>query len=60
MSCLIGPPSALNSRYPVKREIERLDQIVKNCAKGAALALDCSVEFTLAGPDFDDMVRVPL
>lgn len=47
-------------RYPVKREIERLDQIVKNCAKGAALALDCSVEFTLAGPDFDDMVRVPL
>lgn len=24
------------------------------------LALDCSVEFTLAGPDFDDMVRVPL
>ena len=47
-------------RYPVKREIERLDRIVKNCAKGAALALDCSVEFTLAGPDFDDMVRVPL
>ena len=37
-----------------------MDQIVKNCAKGAALALDCSVEFTLAGPDFDDMVRVPL
>ena len=50
----------LEFRYPTRHELQRLDRVIRNCARGAALALDCEVEFTLGFPDFDDMVRVPL
>lgn len=40
-------------------KLDRLDDIVKKCARGAALAMDCEVSFTLAFDPFADMVRVP-
>ena len=40
-------------------ELENLDHIVRCCAKGAAIALECTEKFTLGFPDFYDMVRVP-
>lgn len=49
----------LEFRYATKAELERLDRIVRNCAKGAAIALDCKEKFTLGFPDFYDMVQVP-
>lgn len=49
----------LEFRYAAKPELERLDRIVRNCAKGAAIALDCKEKFTLGFPDFYDMVQVP-
>ncbi len=49
----------LEFRYPVRRQLQRLDRMIRNCAKGAALTMDCDVSFTLGFPDFDDMVRVP-
>jgi amidohydrolase len=47
-------------RYPTRHELQRLDRIIRNCARGAAIALECEVTFTSGFPDFDDMVRVPL
>ena len=41
-------------------KLERMDQIVKKCAHGAASAMDCTVNFTKAFDDFADMVRVPV
>lgn len=40
-------------------KLARLDQIVQKCAKGAAMAMDCVVSFTLGFDPFADMVRVP-
>ena len=36
-----------------------MDDIIKKCAKGAAMALDCEVSFTEGFEGFDDMVCVP-
>ena len=41
-------------------KLERMDDIVKKCAHGAASAMDCTVNFTQAFDDFADMVRVPV
>lgn len=41
-------------------KLERMDDIVKKCAHGAATAMDCTVNFTKAFDDFADMVRVPV
>ena len=41
-------------------KLERMDDIVKKCAQGAASAMDCTVNFTKAFDDFADMVRVPV
>ncbi len=41
-------------------KLERMDDIVKKCAHGAASAMDCTVNFTKADDDFADMVRVPV
>ena len=38
--------------------LEQLDEIVRKCAQGAALALDCTVTFEPGLQDFWDMVRV--
>lgn len=46
-------------RSPSMGELENLDHIVHCCAKGAAIALECTEKFTLGFPDFNDMVRVP-
>ncbi len=46
-------------RSPSMKNLEELDRIVRNCAQGAALALDCKVKFTLGFPDFYDMARIP-
>lgn len=40
-------------------KLNALDEIVRKCAQGAALALDCTVSFTEAFDSFADMVRVP-
>lgn len=40
-------------------KLERMDDIVQKCAKGAAMALDCEVSFELGFDPFADMVRVP-
>ena len=37
-----------------------MDEIVRNCAKGACIALDCDVSFAKGFEDFADMVRVPV
>ena len=39
--------------------LTELDRIIRNCARGASLALDCTEEFTLLAKDFYNMVRVP-
>ncbi|GHS94468.1 amidohydrolase [Synergistales bacterium] len=39
--------------------LERLDDMVKKCARGAAMALECEVNFKLAFQDFADMIRLP-
>jgi amidohydrolase len=46
-------------RSPSMKNLKELDRIVRNCARGAALALDCSEKFTSGFPDFYGMVRVP-
>lgn len=37
-----------------------LDRIVRNCATGAAIALDCTTKFSYGFADFYDMVRIPV
>ena len=39
-------------------KLEQTDDLVKRCAKGAAMALDCDVTFKSGLDDFFDMVRV--
>lgn len=41
-------------------KLERLDGIIRRCAQGAAMAMDCQVSFTLGFDPFADMVRVPV
>ncbi|MEY8402626.1 amidohydrolase [Oscillospiraceae bacterium 44-34] len=40
-------------------KLDRMDDAVKKCAKGAALAMDCEAAFTVGFESFFDMVRVP-
>lgn len=37
-----------------------MDEVVKKCANGAAMALDCTVSFREGFDGFADMVRVPV
>ena len=64
-----GPqPSILPDRAVVRIEfrtdsmakLEQVDEIIEKCAKGAAMALDCTVSFSKGTEDFADMVRVPV
>lgn len=48
----------LEFRTDSRGKLEELDTIVRKCANGAALALDCDVTFTPGLLDFWDMVRV--
>ena len=48
----------LEFRTDARGKLEEMDRIVRNCANGAALAMDCRVTFTPGLEDFDDMVRV--
>ena len=60
-------PSILPDRAVVRIEfrtdsmakLEQVDEIIEKCAKGAAMALDCTVSFSTGTEDFADMVRVP-
>ena len=60
-------PSILPDRAVVRIEfrtdsmakLEQVDEIIEKCAKGAAMALDCTVSFSKGTEDFADMVRVP-
>ena len=45
-------------RTDARKKLEAVDEIIRKCAQGAALALDCSVTFTPGLSDFSDMVRV--
>jgi len=47
----------LEFRTDARGKLEKIDRIVRNCANGAALAMDCRVTFTPGLEDFDDMVR---
>ena len=61
-------PSILPDRSVVRIEfrtdsmakLEQVDEIIEKCAKGAAMALDCTVSFSKGTEDFADMVRVPV
>ena len=61
-------PSILPDRAVVRIEfrtdsmakLEQVDEIIEKCAKGAAMALDCTVSFSKGTEDFADMVRVPV
>ena len=61
-------PSILPDRAVVRIEfrtdsmakLEQVDEIIEKCAKGAAMALDCTVSFSKGTDDFADMVRVPV
>ena len=61
-------PSILPDRAVVRIEfrtdsmakLEQVDEISEKCAKGAAMALDCTVSFSKGTEDFADMVRVPV
>lgn len=49
----------LELRADSLERLEEMDRITRNCAKGAAIALDCTESFTKDFMDFYDMVRVP-
>ncbi|MCI8552552.1 MAG: M20 family metallopeptidase [Lawsonibacter sp.] len=61
-------PNILPERAEVRLEfrtdsqvkLKQTDEVVKKCANGAAMALDCTVSFTTAFDGFADMVRVPV
>lgn len=40
-------------------KLQELDRIIRNCARGACIALDCEEKFSFGFPDFYDMVRLP-
>ena len=45
-------------RTDSKAKLEEMDEVVRKCAQGAAMALDCTVTFEPGLLDFADMVRV--
>lgn len=49
----------LEFRTDSARKLKAMDEIVRKCAQGAAMALDCQVSFTEGFASFADMVRVP-
>lgn len=49
----------LEFRTDSARKLKAMDEAVRKCAQGAAMALDCQVSFTLGFDSFADMVRVP-
>lgn len=49
----------LEFRTDSRAKLKNMDEVIKKCANGAAMALDCTVNFTLGFDGFDDMVRVP-
>lgn len=49
----------LEFRTDSQAKLEQMDEVVKKCANGAAMALDCTVSFTQGFDSFADMVRVP-
>ena len=49
----------LEFRTDSARKLKAMDEAVRKCAQGAALALDCQVSFTPGFDSFADMVRVP-
>ena len=50
----------LEIRTDSRAKLEQMDQVVRKCAQGACIALDCQSEFTKGFEDFHDMVRVPV
>jgi metal-dependent amidase/aminoacylase/carboxypeptidase family protein len=52
-SALVEFRAATNAR------LDLLDETVKKCAQGAALALDCKTQFSKTDDDYANMVRVP-
>lgn len=46
-------------RADSRKKLQSIEDMIKKCAHGAALALDCDVHFTEGFEGFDDMVRVP-
>lgn len=48
----------LEFRTDSRGKLAEMDRIVRRCAEGAAMAMDCTVTFTPGLLDFDDMVRV--
>lgn len=50
----------LEFRADSRGKLQSIDDMIKKCAHGAALALDCEVHFTEGFEGFDDMVRVPM
>lgn len=49
----------LEFRTDSASKLKAMDDTVRKCARGAALALDCQVSFTEGFASFADMVRVP-
>ena len=47
----------LEFRTDSQAKLQQMDQSIRKCANGAALALDCKVTFQKGFDDFDDMVR---
>ena len=39
------------------RRLEDVDDIIRKCARGAAIALDCEVKLDFPYPDYADVVR---
>ena len=50
----------LEIRTDSQAKLEQMDEVVRKCAQGSCIALDCEVEFTKGFEDFHDMVRVPV
>ena len=50
----------LELRTDSRETLDPIDQIVRKCAQGACIAMDCQVSFTTQYEDFYDMVRVPV
>lgn len=61
-------PNILPDRAEVRLEfrtdsiakLKLMDEMIQKCANGAAMALDCEVNFTEGFDSFADMVRVPV
>jgi metal-dependent amidase/aminoacylase/carboxypeptidase family protein len=49
----------LELRADSLERLEEMDRITRNCARGAAIALDCTESFAKDFMDFYDMIRVP-